>query len=152
RDGAADHPARRVRPIERRIGILEHDLYRFHLGPRSSGKQGGDGLAVEQDGALRIWAYQAEDAARQRRLAAAGLAYQAERFAGKQLNRHIAQCLEGMRAGAIGLGQALELQDRAGGSWRWLPRSRNAVVPSEIAGALVIVTLAETAAEVDQTG
>ncbi len=91
RDGAPDDAADREPTVQRGVGVLEHDLHGAHLGRRALRDERGERGSVELHARSRVGGRQAEQDPSERRLAAAGLADQAERLAGTHLDGDVAQ-------------------------------------------------------------
>jgi hypothetical protein len=107
--GAPDQAPHGVRAVEGRIRVLEDDLQRLDLLVRP---RLGGGVAGEHDATPGIGLGDAEEEARERRLAGAGFADEAQRFAGLKRQRHVAQGPNRSAAGLVGLGHGGKLQHR----------------------------------------
>ena len=105
-----DRPYRHA-GIERRIGILEHDLHALSHPAEVGFAEGAQVRAAEVDlPAARL--DQAEDAARKRRLPAAGLADEPERLSPAHVERHTVHCAKLCRTAARVALDAERLLDR----------------------------------------
>jgi hypothetical protein len=84
----ADDLADALAGVQRCVRVLEDDLHVAAQWAQLAGAGVGDVVALERDGAVG-WVQQPHDAARERRLAAAGLPNQSERLPGRQPQRDV---------------------------------------------------------------
>ena len=101
-------------PVERRVGVLEDDLQRAHVVAPALGDLLLERLPVELDDRALVGLDEAEQRARERRLAAAGLADQAERLARPQDEVDVVHRADVVALLAEGLAQALGADHRLG--------------------------------------
>ena len=107
---ALEDGAYRLRAVKRRIGVLEDDLdcaTRIGLAPRRKTSQL---LAVELDHRARVGGMNTENCLGERRLARAGLADEAKRLAGTQVEIDVDQSTHLVTALLERLGHVLEVQ------------------------------------------
>jgi len=100
---AADQAAHGLRAVQRRSGILKHDLQCLELAARAFLGTPRQRIARELDGAALIRRRQAEQQFRERALAAAGFTHQAEGLSRPKLEGNVMHRMESLAGNQVGL-------------------------------------------------